>query len=305
MLTHRGTYLLPLDSFKPLEFEDKEVFDEFLHQDPPFISELTFSNLYMWRRKHRPVWRIGERCLLIVFRPEGESPFGLFPVGSGDKREALNLLLEELGTATDEAKICRVDEKSLKMLPDPERFRIDQDESNSDYVYLTQELIALSGKKYHRKKNHLNQFLRKNKYEYVQLDEELLEDIREMQEEWCRMRECEEHPSLSEEDSTIREAFSRFGELDYTGCAILIDNKVEAFSLGEPLNEDTVVIHIEKANPAIPGLYAAVNQLFLLNSWAGMKYVNREQDLGIEGLRKAKQSYYPNHMINKYTLIPR
>lgn len=297
---------MPLDLFKPLEFEDKEVFDEFLHQDPPFISELTFSNLYMWRHKHRPAWRIWEKCLLIVFQPQGQSPFGLFPVGNGHKKEALDFLLCELCAATADARVCLVDEKNLKTLPDPERFRIEPDGNNSDYVYLTQELIALSGKKYHRKKNHLNQFFRKNNnYEYRRLDEDLLDSLLEMQEEWCRMRECVEHPSLSAEDFTIREALSRFGELDYTGCAILIDGLVEAFSLGEPLNGDTVVIHFEKANPAIPGLYSAINNLFCRNSWAHMKYVNREQDLGIEGLKRAKESYYPNHMINKFTLIPR
>jgi len=296
---------LPLDLFKPLEFEDKEVFDEFLHQDPPFISELTFSNLYMWRHKHRPAWRIWEKCLLIVFQPQGKSPFGLFPVGNGHKKEALDFLLCELCAATADARVRLVDEKNLKTLPDRERFRIEPDENNSDYVYLTQELIALSGKKYHRKKNHLNQFVKNNHFEYRPLDEDLLEGLLEMQEEWCRMRECVEHPSLSDEDFTIREALSKFGLLDYTGGAILIDGIVQAFSLGEPLNGDTAVIHIEKANPAISGLYAAINQLFLRNSWADMKYVNREQDLGIEGLRIAKESYHPDHMINKYTLIPR
>lgn len=296
---------MPLDLFKPLEFEDKEVFDEILHQDPPLISELTFSNLYMWRHKHRPAWRIWEKCLLIVFQPQGRASFGLFPVGRGNKKEALDFLLGEICRTAPDAKICLVDEKNLKTLPNPEQFRIEPDKDNSDYVYLTQDLIALSGKKYHRKKNHLNQFIRNNQYEYRPLDEDLLEDLLEMQEEWCRMRECVEHPSLSDEDSTVREALSRFGQLDYTGGAVLIDGMVQAFSLGEPLNEDTAVIHIEKANPAIPGLYAAINHLFLRNSWSHMKYVNREQDLGIDGLRKAKESYYPNHMINKYTLIPR
>ena len=97
----------------------------------------------------------------------------------------------------------------------------------------------------------------------------------------------------------------RFGELDYRGGAIVINGKVEAFALGEPLNEDTVVIHIEKANPDIPGLYAAINQLFCRHVWSHMKYVNREQDLGVEGLRKAKESYYPHHMVRKYTIVPK
>jgi uncharacterized protein len=84
-----------------------------------------------------------------------------------------------------------------------------------------------------------------------------------------------------------------------------MNGQVEAFSLAEPLNRDTVVIHFEKANPEFPGIYAAINQLFCSRTWSHMTYVNREQDLGIEGLRRAKESYYPNHMVNKYTLVPK
>jgi hypothetical protein len=293
------------DRFKALEFEDKEIFDEFLRKDPPLISELTFTNLYMWRHKHRPAWRIGEECLLIIFRPQGQSPFGLFPIGDGNKRKALATLLVELEGITPEVKIRLVDQDRIKAHVDPERYGIEPDRKNSDYVYLTRDLINLSGNKYHRKKNHLNQFIRKNSYEYRPLDVELVECFLEMQEEWCRMRECVEDPGLSAEDSAIREALCRFGELDYQGAAIVMKGKVEAFSIGEHLNEDTAVIHFEKANPDVPGIYAAINQLFCRNAWSGMKYVNREQDLGIEGMRKAKESYYPHHMINKYTLIPR
>ena len=104
------------------------------------------------------------------------------------------------------------------------------------------------------------------------------------------------------ESIAIQEAFTYFDQLGVKGGAILIDGKVEAFALGEPLNQDTVVIHIEKANSAYEGLYSLINQAFLENQWSGYTYINREQDLGEEGLRKAKESYFPHHMINKYTI---
>lgn len=103
----------------------------------------------------------------------------------------------------------------------------------------------------------------------------------------------------------MREALTHFEELEYRGGAIEIDSRIEAFSLGEPLNTDTAVIHIEKANPEIPGLYAAMNQLFCQNAWSDMAYINREQDLGIEGLRKAKESYNPHHIAKKFTICPK
>jgi hypothetical protein len=126
-----------------------------------------------------------------------------------------------------------------------------------------------------------------------------------MQEAWCQFRECVEKADLLAEDFAVREALTCYEELGYQGGAIVINSAVEAFSLGEPLNEDTAVIHIEKANPEIPGLYAAINQLFCLNTWSNFTYINREQDMGSEGLRKAKESYYPRHMVDKYTLIPK
>ena len=119
------------------------------------------------------------------------------------------------------------------------------------------------------------------------------------------MKECVEDPDLHSEDYAIHGAMTHFEELDFKGGAVQIDSRIEAFSLGETLNDDTAVIHIEKANPDIPGLYAAINHLFCSNTFSGMMYINREQDLGMEGLRKAKESYYPHHMVSKYTIYPK
>jgi hypothetical protein len=132
----------------------------------------------------------------------------------------------------------------------------------------------------------------------------LVRAVLEMQEAWCTLRDCAEDPGLGAEDRAIHEALCHFGRLDYRGGAILIEGKVEAFSLGEPLNPDTVVIHIEKANPEIPGLYAAINQRFVQHAWADYRWINREQDLGLPGLRQAKESYNPDHLEDKYELTP-
>ena len=127
----------------------------------------------------------------------------------------------------------------------------------------------------------------------------------DLQEDWCELRDCESSQDLLDEDRAIYEALTNYQVLGFRGGAILIDSNVEAFALGEKLNENTAVIHIEKANPEIPGLYAAINQRFCAQEWAEVRYVNREQDLGIEGLRKAKLSYHPDHLVEKYTVIPR
>jgi hypothetical protein len=147
--------------------------------------------------------------------------------------------------------------------------------------------------------------VRKNDFEYRPLDGDLVEKVMLMQESWCRMRECVINPELLAEDFAVREALTCFDALSFQGGAILIDGRVEAFSLGEALNRDTAVIHIEKANPHISGIYAAINQIFCKEAWSAFTYINREQDMGVEGLRKAKESYFPHHRVNKYTLVPK
>lgn len=291
-----------MDNFKPIEIQDKKVFTDILVEDPPVISEMTFTNLFTWRHYYNPKWRIADDSLLIVMEPGGTAPFGLQPVGPGDKGRALDVLFDDLEQFVSGPKVRRVAEDFVDNYVNSDRYQIQFDPDNSDYVYLSQDLISLSGKKYHRKKNHLNKFLKTYEFEYRALDVELVECFLDMQETWCQLKKCEEDPGLLMEDYAIYQALTHLDELDFQGGAILIDSKIEAFTLGEPLNQDTAVIHIEKANPDIPGLYAAINQLFCSNAWSHMTYVNREQDLGIEGLRTAKQSYSPHHMIKKYTL---
>ena len=288
--------------FKPLDIEDKALFLKYLSLDPPQTSELTFTNLFIWRHQYRPTWLLWEDCLLIVFQPKEGDPFGLSPIGPGDKKRALAFLSHILGRLTPEARVCRVSKAFVEEYVEPDEYSITLDRDNSDYVYLTRDLINLSGRKYHRKKNHLNRFIKNNIFEYHPLDKDLVTSFLEMQESWCQMRECVEQPELLSEDYAVHEALTHFEDLDYQGGAIIMNSRVEAFSLGERLNKETAVIHIEKANPDIPGLYTAMNQLFCSNAWADTTYVNREQDLGSEGLRRAKESYYPHHMVDKHTL---
>jgi len=291
--------------FKPIELSDKDTFTTHLQQDPPRTSELTFTNLFVWRHCYHTLWAPSDGCLLIIMQPEDRRPFGLPPVGPGDKAGALDSLSQALSEMTADVQICRVGEDFVENHVREDKFGALLDEDNSDYVYLAQDLIDLPGNRFHKKKNHLNRFLKNHAFQYQPLDGSLVQDFLDMQESWCQMRECVENPALLSEDYAIREALKGFGQLDYQGGAIVMDSGVEAFSIGEPLNKDTAVIHFEKANPEIPGLYAAINHLFCKHAWSGVQYINREQDLGIPGLRKAKRSYNPHHMSKKYILTPK
>lgn len=287
--------------FKELSLEDKPLFDRMFTQYPPSISEFTFTNLFIWRHAYRiKISRLDHLICLLSDREE--ESFFFPPIGEGDVVKCLIEWTLYLKGRTIPPKIERVpEEMALGKDWGREGFVVKLDPDQSDYIYLTQDLIKLEGRKYHRKRNHIKQFKEKYPYQYISLNPEWIPQCLQLSTEWCDLRHCEATPGLMQESIAIKEAFTHFEKLGVKGGAILIDGKVEAFTLGEPLNPETVVIHIEKANPAFEGLYAVINQAFLEKEWSAYSYVNREQDLGQEGLRKAKESYFPSHRINKYT----
>lgn len=294
-----------MSDFRPIDIADRETFTHFLAEDPPETSELTFTNLFMWRHRYRPCWRIWNDCLLIVFEPCEQTCYGLPPVGPGNKSEALDFLIDHLAAFVEAPQVRKVGKTFVERYVNPSVYEVTADPDNDDYVYLAEDLISLKGNKFHRKKNHVNKFMKNYDFSYRPLDAEIVALSLELQENWCEVRDCGENPSLMAEDMAVYEALKHYDILGFRGGAILIESRVEAFSLGEMLNPDTAVIHIEKANPDIPGLYAAINQMFCQNAFSDALYINREQDLGLDGLRKAKQSYNPDHMVEKFILAPK
>ncbi|MBM4279030.1 MAG: DUF2156 domain-containing protein [Deltaproteobacteria bacterium] len=324
--------------FKDLSIEDKPLLDVTFSQFPPLISEFTFTNLFLWRHAYQLKLSRFQN-FLCLFAENREHPFFFSPIGEGDMVECSRRLLSSMKEKGMVVRMARVPEEVVSRFDwTSEGFVTEFDRDQSDYIYLSEDLIQLQGRKYHRKRNHIKQFKEKYTYQYLPLTPELISDCLRLQTEWCDLRQCEVIPGLHNESIAIKEAFSHFEALGghpvrksiealnpaemvpkydpvtdqrkffsngVKGGVILINDRVEAFTLGEPLNRDTVVIHIEKANPAFDGLYPMINQAFLENNWSSYTYVNREQDLGEEGLRKAKESYFPHHLVNKYTIALR
>ncbi len=295
---------MEIAEFKPLELADKDILAPMIADAKPVTSELTFTNLFMWRSYYRPMWRLHDGCLLIIMDPVGSPPFGMQPLGAGDRTAAVRSIFGHMEKAGAEPLLARVDQPFAARLAAEKGLRIEPDRDQFDYVYAAQDLVSLAGRKFHRKKNHYNKFAKSIPFSYKPLNVELVEQVLDMQEHWCQMRECGGDPSLINEDLAIHEALANFDKLDFVGGAICVQDNVEAFSFGEALNNDTAVIHIEKANPEMPGLYAVINREFAAAAWQNVKYINREQDLGIDGLRAAKESYRPDHLVEKYIVRP-
>lgn len=288
---------------KPLTLEDKPSLDLFLRQDPPEVSELSFTNLFIWKERYKPCWKVADDCLLLWEVYDGQLTM-LPPVGVGDKEAVFELgmaLMHESGHAP---RMARADRNFVDKYVEQDRYNAQTQLDQADYVYVRRELAELAGNRFHRKKNHLNKFLRTYPgYEYKEIDRAILPAIIEFQEKWCIDRECTD--GLLSEHEAIMLALKHCAELDWHGAAILVDNQVVAYTLAEKLNPNTAVIHVEKANSQINGAYVAINQMFCQNSLQGYTYVNREQDLGLPGLRAAKESYNPHHMVSKYLVTPK
>lgn len=289
--------------FEPLALSHQGLVDEYFRRFPPQISEFTFTNLFIWRRHYQFRIAVLHGLLTLLAQTPGATPFLFPPVGQGDLRAWAQTVFETLLAAGHRPRIGRLPAAAAGELASLPGAELVLDRDNSDYVYLTTNLILLSGNRYHSQKNHVNRLKKTGDWEYLALTPELVNECLNLQEAWCRLRQCEESPSLLNEEQAIVEAFKHIDLLPYRGGVLRSRGQVEAFTIGERLNPDTVVIHIEKANPEIPGLYALINQQFLERDWSPVRYVNREQDLGEPGLRKAKESYHPDHLVEKFILF--
>ena len=302
----RGAAELIIIEFKAIEKADKPTFDKYFRARRYENAHFNFTNLYMWRTPYNTRWAEADGVIYMVADWHGET-FALQPFGPDDKMQsAIKNLIDWFDENGLEFSIGGVENffvDELNRYPDAE-FEIEKIENNFDYVYLADDLINLAGRKYHSKKNHLNAFYKDYPFaEYVKITCEIIPECRDVLESWYALRspELPNDPFLDDEHNAIIEVLNNFGDFNLKGGAIKIDDRIAAFTFGEQLNEDTAVIHVEKANPEIRGVYAAINQAFAAEAWSKMKYINREEDMGLPNLRKAKESYRPVKLIEKFS----
>lgn len=283
---------------------DKAVFDRYFHGKYYEGSECNFTTLFMWRKGYSIRWAV-EDDFLFVLAAYDNVPYVLPPYGQTEEGfiHAVDRVADYFAAKGIPFSMRGVSPVMAECLTRhcPGRFTIEPRREVFDYVYKVQDLIELKGRNYRNKMNHINSFKREfSQYQYLPLSKDLIQECIEYELEWCAKRECEGDLSLLMEREAIMEALEHFDELAFRGGVIKINGKVEAFTLGEQLNSDTALIHVEKGNPDIRGIYPVINQEFLRNTWAHLKFVNREEDMGIEGLRFAKESYRPVKLVEKY-----
>lgn len=282
--------------FRVLKKEDKPLFDEAFSRNPPEISEFTFTNLYTWRE----IYDIRVCALdgMLILRSDGKGAGRFFPpVGASDPKPVIEKVLEDSG-----GLFMRVPEDIKSLFDNDKRFSIEPDTDNSDYLFKTQDLILLKGRKYDGKRNFIKKFKSAHKYEYIKLGESNVKECLEFEDRWCSIKDCVGSKGLNDERRAVEKIIENFSSFKLTGGAIRIEKSICAVAVGEKLNAGTFVMHILKADPNITGLYQTIFNEFLSYEARGFKYINLEQDLGLEGLRKFKLSYQPSGMIKKYNL---
>lgn len=287
--------------FKKPELSDREVLYPCLSARKFRNCEHTFANIYLWARFYNLVW--AEIDGNVIFRTGTEGAYSYtYPAGPGDRKAAVELLLQDSREKNYPFQMHAVSPEEMAELEEnfPGTFQVEWSRDSADYVYETEKLIRLSGKKYHGKKNHINQFKAEHPdWSYEAITDENVEECFQMALNWRRDNGCEDDPEKNSEMCVTLNSLRLFKELGLKGGLLRADRRVVAFTLGEPACEDTFVVHIEKAYADVRGAYPLINQQFLEHEASDYKYVNREEDTGDEGLRKAKLSYHPVFMAEK------
>lgn len=299
--------------FWKITLEDKPLIEGYLRQKTYRSCELCFSNIYLWCRFYPTRYAIVEDALVFLSGSE-EGLSITFPAGEmGQVRKSLDAMRQYFRERGLAFRMHLVQEQEFALLEQwyPGEYQVEYDRDAADYVYETEKLTTLVGKKLHGKRNHINNFKREYpNWSYERITEANREDCFQMALKWRTGHVCEhdigdvedaydENEEKRDEMCVTLNALRLLDELGLVGGLLRVDGEVVAFTIGEPLNDDTFVVHIEKAFAEIQGAYPMINQQFVEHEAQSYRYVNREEDTGSEGLRKAKLSYRPAFLVQK------
>ena len=286
--------------FEPISLDRQEDYLEIFSRCPQIASDYSFLNLWAWAEEYGLTWAWdGDLVWIRQNLPEEFfwAPVGLWDAIDWQSRLRLRASARSIFTRVPE-KLTNLWRKTFS-----QEIHIEEERGNWDYIYRVSDLVELKGNRYHKKKNLLNQFDRKYDFSYQPFGAEMVEQAMAMQTDWCTWRDCESSDILSSENRAIFRILKEWKQLaGLFGGALVVDGSMVAYTVAEALTRDMLLIHFEKADTQYKGIYQAINQKFLANSAADYTFVNREQDLDDEGLRKSKLSYHPEDYLKKFRI---
>ncbi len=293
-------------AFRRVRLDDRKRIAPLLYEAPGRGCEYTFGNLYIWHNVYDTEIAFSEDGNCVV-RFDKEVDAYLFPVGPGDIRATVAKMINDSEGRGVPFRIIAASKEDTARLDAwfPGQFSYHENRDFAEYVYNSEDLISLAGKKYHGKRNHISRF-RADYPDYVfeEITPGNIETVRAMNDGWYRMsfKEGYDEPGLESEQTAARNAFDAFFDLDFKGGMVLAGGKIVAFAIGEAINAETFCVHIEKACYDVNGAYTVINRDFAKHFCANYRYINREDDVGLEGLRRAKLSYHPAFLTEKYVV---
>lgn len=284
--------------FKRITPEDYGVFEKFLNNNTQNSCENAFANLLIWREVYNNMYAVEKGQLIIK---SGEGDYESFCLPLGDNFELGMELIKEYCSGKSLRIYAQEGERFDMFLSSyADEYVIEEHRDAFDYLYLVEDLCNLSGKKYHSKRNHISAFSKKYDWRYERITQDNIPKIKECAEKWYVENEFRKNKYLYAERKGLEFLLSNLNTFRIKGGAIFVGEDAVAFTLGSQINENVFDIHIEKALSDYAEAYTVINNQFIKNEIANYKYVNREDDMGLEGLRKAKLSYKPYRLIKKY-----
>ncbi len=291
-----GTGMSPplFPEFKLIGMEDRDHLAGAIARSPSPACEAHFANIFLWRHFEHPKFTVINGNICILCEPPSEPAYFLQPIGDLSPEATVRTCLSFA------PRLSRVEESFALRYGGPHRREPDRD--NFDYVYRTEDLIQLKGKKYDGKRNRIRKFERGQAYEYAPFRREDLPGCLRLLAKWLEVKAGSDGFIGQVWRRVMEEALECGEELGLRGGVFKIDGRVVAFSFGSKLTADTAVIPIEIVDPEYDGLSQLINREFIRREWSDCRFINREQDNGIPGLRRAKTSYHPHHFVKKYNI---
>ena len=292
--------------FKPVRLEDRAVIERYTMRSGICNCDLAFANMYCWQQVYHSAWAEIDGFLVIRFRIDGGEKIGYMqPVGEGDFAPLIPTLRADAHAHGQRLRIIGLTDEGREMIRRMHigLFAFESDRALEDYVYNADDLRNLPGRRYQPKRNHINRFLAEYPdYRYEELTHDRFDECMALEREWRRAHEG--HTSeLCAEQRAMQRGFEHFGELGMQGGCIYVGDRLVAFTYGSAVNDHTFDTHVEKADTEYDGAFTIINKLFAQHLDPRFTLINREEDLGIEGLRQAKLSYHPAFLQHKFTAI--
>lgn len=292
--------------FRTPDIADKDWINKRIYETVAPSCEYTFGNIFAYTAKMDIKVAEIYGCLVTRCIYDNELMY-CYPMGNGDKKAAVEAIIEDASAFESEFVMFGLTKSFADELEDnfPNRFKIMFDRGGSDYIYNCQDLITLIGKKYQPKRNHISFFKKNYNWTYEKICDENIADCIKMNEKWVEESLSDRKDELEEELEIIKMVFQNYNKLDFVGGLIRVDGEVIAYTMGEKMNDETFCVHFEKAFSSYRGAYPMINREFCERELSGYRFIDREDDLDSDNLRKAKLSYYPAFIIEEYeaTLI--